>query len=113
MDVKQYMQGVGQQARAASRQMVRAGTNAKNAALLAMADAIEAARDTLLAENAKDMAAGAARGLDAALLDRLELNPERIAGMAEGLRQIAAPLHGEICDDDTGTMQWFDCWYLL
>jgi len=90
MDVKAYMQGLGQQARAASRQLARANTNAKNAALLAMAEAIEADVERLIAENKKDLEAGAAKGLDAALLDRLELNPERIAGMAEGLRQIAA-----------------------
>jgi glutamate-5-semialdehyde dehydrogenase len=62
----------------------------KNAALLASAESIEAAADTLKTENEKDLAAGRQHGLDAALLDRLELNDERIAGMAEGLRQIAA-----------------------
>jgi len=90
MDVKAYMLKVGQQARAASRQLARAHTNAKNAALLAMAIAIEADVERLIAENQKDLEAGKAKGLDAALLDRLELNPERIAGMAEGLRQIAS-----------------------
>ncbi len=100
MDVKQYMQQVGQQARAASRATARAGTNAKNAALNAIADAIEAQRPQLLEANKRDLQAGEERGLDAALLDRLELNDERIAGMAEGLRQIAAlpdPV-GEIAD---------------
>jgi len=100
MDVKAYMQGLGQQARAAARQLARANSNAKNSALLAMAEAIESAMDMLIAENKKDLEAGAARGLDAALLDRLELNPERVAGMAEGLRQVAAlpdPV-GEISD---------------
>lgn len=100
MDVKEYMQGLGQQARAASRDMARAETNAKNNALLAIADALERDKATLLEANAKDLAAGKDRGLDAALLDRLELNDERIAGMAEGLRQIAAlpdPV-GEITD---------------
>jgi glutamate-5-semialdehyde dehydrogenase len=90
MDIKEYMQGLGQQARAASREMNRAGTNAKNAALHAIADALEAGMTTLLAENEKDLAAGRANGLDDALLDRLALNEERVAGMAEGLRQIAA-----------------------
>lgn len=88
--VNDYMQGLGQAARQASRAMARAGTSAKNAALLAIADALIAQQDTLLAENAKDLAAGKANGLDDALLDRLALNPERVAGMAEGLRQIAA-----------------------
>ncbi len=84
------MQGLGQAARQASRAMARAGTSAKNAALLAIADALIAQEARLLAENAKDLEAGKARGLDAALLDRLALNQERVAGMAEGLRQIAA-----------------------
>lgn len=90
MDIKQYMQQLGQQARAASREMAKAGTNAKNSALLAIAEALEAGLAQLLAENARDLEAGKANGLDAALLDRLELNEERVAGMAEGLRQIAA-----------------------
>ncbi len=88
--VNDYMQGLGQAARKASRAMARAGTSAKNAALLAMADALMVRQAELLAENAKDLAAGKANGLDDALLDRLMLNPERVAGMAEGLRQIAA-----------------------
>ena len=90
MDIKAYMQTLGQQARQASRQMAKAGTNAKNAALTAIADILIEREQALIAANAKDLEAGRARGLDAALLDRLELNPERIAGMAEGLRQIAA-----------------------
>lgn len=100
MDIKHYMQQLGQQARAASRETARAGTNAKNAALEAIADAILAQRTELLEANGKDLAAGRERGLDAALLDRLELNDERIEGMADGLRQIAAlpdPV-GEISD---------------
>ena len=100
VDVKQYMQQVGQQARQAARVLVRTPTGPKNKALLATAEAILAREAELLAENQKDMQAGAAKGLDAALLDRLELNPERIVAMAEGLRQIAAlpdPV-GEITD---------------
>lgn len=99
-DIKQYMSEVGKRARAASRAMSRADTAAKDAALDAIAAAIEAQKASLLEANEKDMQAGAADGLDAALLDRLELNDERIAGMAEGLRQIAAlpdPV-GEISD---------------
>jgi glutamate-5-semialdehyde dehydrogenase len=90
MDVKEYMQGLGRRARTASRAMARAGTNPKNSALSAIAEAIERSRPALLEANGKDLEAGRANGLDAALLDRLELNDERIAGMAEGLRQIAA-----------------------
>ena len=100
MDVKKYMIELGEQARAASRDMARASTGAKNEALRHIADAIIAAQDELIAENARDLEQGKKDGLDDALLDRLALNEERIAGMAEGLRQIAAlpdPV-GEITD---------------
>jgi glutamate-5-semialdehyde dehydrogenase len=70
--------------------MGRADTDLKNAALLKIAEAIETASAQLLAANARDMDAGAANGLDRALLDRLELNDARIRGMGEGLREIAA-----------------------
>ncbi|MEJ2140866.1 MAG: glutamate-5-semialdehyde dehydrogenase [Gammaproteobacteria bacterium] len=100
VDIKEYMTVLGQQARAASRVLARANTGAKNTALLAMADAIEARRDELIKENQKDLDAGKTNGLDDALLDRLALNEERISGMAEGLRQIVSlpdPV-GEITD---------------
>jgi glutamate-5-semialdehyde dehydrogenase len=90
IDVPAYMQAVGRRARAASRAIGRAETRQKNAALLAIAAAIEAARERLMAENASDLDAGRRRGLDEALLDRLELNAARIAAMAQGLREIAA-----------------------
>ncbi len=99
-NIKHYMTGLGEKARHASRAMARADTGAKNAALLHIADAIMAAQAVLIAENGRDLEQGKQDGLDAALLDRLELNAERIAGMAEGLRQIAAlpdPV-GEISD---------------
>lgn len=88
-DIPQYMQAVGERARAAAREAGRADSGMKDAALLAMAAAIENAAQTLQAENDKDMAAGRQHGLDAALLDRLELTDARIALMAEGLREIA------------------------
>jgi glutamate-5-semialdehyde dehydrogenase len=100
LDIRQYMQNVGVRARRAAVFMSRAETAAKNGALLAMAAALEQARDRLIEENKKDLDAGRRDGLDDALLDRLTLNAERIAGMAEGLRQIAAlpdPV-GEITD---------------
>lgn len=100
MDIKKYMNELGQQARAASRELNRANTGQKNTALLAMAEAIEARSAELLAANKIDMDAGEKNGLDEALLDRLALNDERIAGMAEGIRQIIAladPV-GEITD---------------
>ena len=100
LDIKASMQAIGERARTASRKLAGASTGAKNQALLAIARLLQQRSDTLLAANVSDMQAGRAGGLDDALLDRLALNPERIAGMAEGLRQIAAlpdPV-GEISD---------------
>lgn len=100
MDIKKYMNELGQQARAASRELNRANTGQKNTALLAIAESIESRSKEVLAANKKDMDAGTKSGLDEALLDRLELNDERIAAMAEGIRQVAAltdPV-GEITD---------------
>jgi len=100
VDIKQYMQTVGVQARTASRALSRAATGMKNKALLAIAAEIRSNADTLKQQNALDMAAGEAKGLDAALLDRLALTDDRIEGMAEGLEQIAAlpdPV-GEVSD---------------
>ena len=88
--IEQYMTEVGRRARAAARVVSQAETGAKNAALLAIAAAIEAQVDILREANDRDMAAGRDSGLDAALLDRLELTPERITAMAEGLRQVAS-----------------------
>ncbi|MEW7978750.1 MAG: glutamate-5-semialdehyde dehydrogenase [gamma proteobacterium symbiont of Phacoides pectinatus] len=89
-DIDTYMRDLGRQARAASRRLAAAPTRAKNAALEAIAEDLDGHREALMAENAKDLEAGAAKGLDAALLDRLELTPARIDAMIEGLRQIAA-----------------------
>jgi glutamate-5-semialdehyde dehydrogenase len=94
------MRTVGTNAREASLALGRASTATKNDALMAIADAIEAARAVLIQENIKDLDAGRKAGLDDALLDRLELNEDRITAMAEGLRQVAAlpdPV-GEITD---------------
>ena len=100
MDIKAYMQQIGQQARTASRAMARADTNAKNQALNAMADAIDRDAAKLLAANEQDLANARAAGLDSAMLDRLALNPKTVAAMAEGLRQIAtlADPVGEMTD---------------
>ncbi len=100
MNIAEYMQSLGKQARDASRLLAQAATEVKNAALLATAEALDNQRAELLAANNEDMKATAARQLDAALLDRLELNTERIDAMIEGLRQVAAlpdPV-GEITD---------------
>ena len=99
-DVSSYMHALGRRARTASRALAAANTAAKDAALHAIADDLDRGRDELIAENHTDLEAGAAKGLDSALLDRLELNHARIDGMIEGLRQIAAlpdPI-GEIFD---------------
>lgn len=89
-DVKEYMTRVGQQARAAARALSRAETKLKNGALEAIAAAIEASEAALLEANGLDMEAGRKSGLDAALLDRLQLTSKGIAAMAEGIRQIIA-----------------------
>ncbi len=89
MNVEEYMIELGQQARDAARLIAKASTGTKNAALLAMADAIDSSRDALQAANAKDLENGRNNGLDDAMLDRLELTPARIDTMIEGLRQVA------------------------
>lgn len=90
MDIPQYITDLGRRARSAARSMAQAPTKKKNSALQAMATAIERRSQALITANAKDLAAGEQQGLDAALLDRLELNRQRIGAMAEGLREIAA-----------------------
>lgn len=100
MNMKEYMQTLGQQAKAASRQMAAADTQAKNAALNAIADLLDAQRDELKKANAIDLKNGREKALDAAMLDRLELTDARIDSMIDGLRQVAAladPI-GEITD---------------
>ncbi|HTF97916.1 MAG TPA: glutamate-5-semialdehyde dehydrogenase [Cellvibrio sp.] len=90
LNVKDYMADLGQKARAASRIIAAAPTALKNKALLAIANELDKSRITLVAENQKDLAAGKANGLDAAMLDRLAVKPTTIDGMIEGLRQVAA-----------------------
>ena len=100
VNIQTYMQQLGEQARAASRKLASVDSGIKNKALIAMAEAIESQQSALLAANKIDLDAGKKNGLDEALLDRLALNPERVAGMAEGIRQIVAladPV-GEITD---------------
>jgi len=90
MDIQSYMHGVGREARRAARAMARAETRAKDAALLAMAEAIERDSARLLTANAEDVAAARAKGLDSAMIDRLTLSAKNVAAMAQGLREIAA-----------------------
>lgn len=90
VDIKQYMQTIGIEARKASRAMASADTDTKNTALLAIAKAILRESDSLLAANKLDLDAARASGLDDAMLDRLTLTEKSIKSMAEGLSQIAA-----------------------
>lgn len=103
-DISAYMNDVGSRARNASRLLASASTGEKNAALLAIAGDLDRNRQTLMAENAKDLEAGEAKGLADALLDRLALTDQRIDSMIEGLRQVAA------LDDPIGEI--FDMKYL-
>ncbi|CAH2774340.1 MAG: Gamma-glutamyl phosphate reductase (EC [uncultured Caballeronia sp.] len=99
MNIDQYMTDLGRRARAASRAMARASTAAKNAALLAVADAIEREREVLKQANARDLVRAREKGHDAAFIDRLTLADKAINTMVEGLRQVAAladPIGGEI-----------------
>lgn len=89
-EITQTMQSMGQRARQASRETSRATTEQKNKALLATADALVAQRPQILAANQKDLQTGQAKGLDAAMLDRLELNEARFQAMLDGLQQVAA-----------------------
>ena len=100
VEVTEYMAKLGQQARKAGREMSKADSGKKNLALLKIAEALASNKETLVAENKKDLIAGKNNGLDSALLDRLELNLKGIDSMIEGLHQVAAladPV-GEITD---------------
>jgi glutamate-5-semialdehyde dehydrogenase len=88
-NIVDYMQGLGQQARLAAQVLANTDTSQKNKALLRIADVLLERSDWLKAENAKDLAAGRAKGLDEAMLDRLTLTDKTITGMAEGVRQVA------------------------
>jgi glutamate-5-semialdehyde dehydrogenase len=85
-----YVRQLGQQARLASRELARASTAQKNAALLACSQAIKSALPALKAANQKDIEGARERGLDAAFIDRLTLSDKAIAAMLEGLDQIIA-----------------------
>jgi len=80
----------GRAAKAAARTLATAGTNAKNAALVAMADALGASQDAILEANRRDIAGARERGLTPHLIERLTLTPKRIEEMQTGLRQVSA-----------------------
>ena len=99
-DIDAYMNKLGAQARVASREISSASTGDKNKALLTIAAAINSSRAALMEANKKDLEAGTAKGLESALMDRLELTDARIDNMLEGLHQVAAlddPV-GEVSD---------------
>jgi glutamate-5-semialdehyde dehydrogenase len=89
MEIKEYMQTVGRQARAASRRLAMATTAEKDAALLHIAAAIRRDKAALVAANQEDLAAARAAGLETAMLDRLTLSEKGVDSMAEGVEQVA------------------------
>ncbi len=89
-NIPELMAGIGARAREAAQVLAYSSAESRAAALNAAADAIDAAEADLLAANALDLDYGREKGLSGAMMDRLLLNPERIAGMADGLRAVAA-----------------------
>lgn len=89
-NLKRTLMEQGQRAKKASRFLATASTTVKNKALYAMADALQANQDRIIAANAMDLEKGRQTGLTAALLERLALDEKRVADMAQGLREIAA-----------------------
>ena len=92
-----------QAAKQAAAKLAVTSTAVKNAALLAMAAALEAQQSEILAANERDMTVAAAKGMKSSMLDRLKLTAERISGMADGLRQVAglADPVGNVIDGKT------------
>ncbi|MCF2903898.1 glutamate-5-semialdehyde dehydrogenase [Octadecabacter sp. CECT 8868] len=101
-NIPELMADIGARAKAAARVLASAPSDAKTAALNAAADAVWAARADIIAANEKDMTFGRDKGLSAAMLDRLMLDEDRIQGMVDGLRSVAAQ------DDPVGavTEEW-------
>ena len=101
MDIKNEIHQMGRRALAASRGLAKLSSEQKNAILLAMADGLMAAEEVILEANAKDIAAAEENGLTSAMVDRLRLDHDRLAAVADGVRQVAAlpdPV-GEVMDD--------------
>src|SRR5947209_7265901 len=90
MNITEYMERLGRQARAASREMARADSATRNRALLLIADAIVRDSALLRAANQRDLEAARAAGLAPAMVDRLSLSDAAINTMVEGLRQMVA-----------------------
>ncbi|MCY3878786.1 MAG: glutamate-5-semialdehyde dehydrogenase [Rhodobacteraceae bacterium] len=87
--VKEVMRGIGRRAVDAAATLAQAGSERKQAALTAASESIAARADEIFAANGKDLAAGREKGLSAALLDRLQLTPERLTGIRDSLKAIA------------------------
>ena len=87
-EIRRIIGDMGERARRASRILAVADTEAKNAWLSAMADALERDQDRILAANAEDMAEAKQNGISSAMLDRLHLTPERLRGMADAVRHV-------------------------
>ncbi|MBN1586339.1 MAG: glutamate-5-semialdehyde dehydrogenase, partial [Candidatus Omnitrophica bacterium] len=90
MSIVSEIRTYGEKAVLAKRELVKLSTEMKNTVLFAMADALANKQSAIIEENKKDLAAGEARGLGKAMLDRLMLNEKRIGEMSEGVRQVAA-----------------------
>lgn len=88
-DLKSQILEYGRRARAAARVLARLDSATKNAGLLAMAEEILAAKDEILAANARDVEKGTANGLSKPMLERLTLNEKKLAAMAQGIREVA------------------------
>lgn len=103
MATYELVKAKAQAAKQAAAKLAVASTAVKNAALLAMAAALEAQQSEILAANERDMTAAAAKGMKSSMLDRLKLTAERISGMADGLRQVAglADPVGNVIDGKT------------
>lgn len=90
MATYELVKAKAQAAKQAAEKLAVTSTAVKNAAILAMAAALEAQQSEILAANERDMTAAAAKGMKSSMLDRLKLTAERISGMADGLRQVAS-----------------------
>lgn len=103
MATYELVKAKAQAAKQAAAKLAVTSTAVKNAALLAMAAALETQQAEILAANERDMAAAAAKGMKSSMLDRLKLTAERIGGMADGLRQVAglADPVGNVIDGKT------------
>jgi len=89
MTLTEQIHDFGRRARAAARQLRLCTTEQKNAGIRAMADELLAAESDILAANAQDLEKAKANGLSGAMLERLKLDPKRLAAMADGVRQVA------------------------